>query len=239
MFNTLKITMYKNIIASTNIGLVRSINEDNYLIDNQDFSNIFESNNYKAKQLIVFDGIGGLDFGEVASKEARNYLEKELKANNVVDALVNTNTQLLKVLDNLNVDSFGTTVAGIKFNKNKIEVFNMGDSRVYRFRRGILVKLSKDHTFQNNVITSYLSKSNLNQINDIHYEVNEVGSLLNDIFLLTTDGVTDLITDEELSDILSSSDTLLEKHDLICDLVLTRGAHDNFTLIVYEVKEIE
>lgn len=233
--------MKTNIIALTNKGLVRKNNEDQYLIDKTNNILNFKEANYTPKVLVVFDGIGGLGNGDVASLAASNIFKEMLTSETVVETIICANNDLEAIrLESETIDSFGTTTAGIVFDEKDLHVFNMGDSRVYRYRSNMLLKLTEDHSYgedQTNLITSYLPKDNLNLDRDLFYEVFSYGKMTGDIFILTTDGITDLVSDLELKNIFDNKFNDLEtKIKLIEEMVLNRGAKDNFTIIIYEVR---
>lgn len=234
----------------SSVGLVRTQNEDVFTCDLDLYldEEIFISS--KVTTLCVYDGVGGNDFGEVAAYTCAKYIKDNINKFNVEKTIVESNN-LLKELKKTypKYRDMATTLAGVYIDGNKLHIFNVGDSRVYRVRNGLLIRLSRDHNYQNyikqynpfintkdikgkeNVITSYLGKEFFNSKKDINYIIDDYGFIKNDYLIITTDGITDLITDEELEDIYSSKGSFQEKASSVINLVNKRGATDNFTII--------
>jgi serine/threonine protein phosphatase PrpC len=139
----------------------------------------------------------------------------------------------------------GTTVAVLAMGPHQVICANVGDSRIYRVRDGRIERLSKDHTVvaqqvemgimtrqeaQDSSLKHVLTK-NLGSSMDIGVEITEVEPEERDRFLLCTDGLTDLLTDGEILDMVQAK----TRPDALCDhlvqAALQWGGHDNITVI--------
>lgn len=138
--------------AKTDIGKARDINQDYYYIPNQ------ESN---LQLFILADGMGGYNGGEVASSLAtqstRSYIEnnfnkiehtKENILNLIKNAIEYANMVVFeKAKNNSELQGMGTTLDVCFIYNNKIYIGHVGDSRIYRVRGEIIRKLTKDHSY--------------------------------------------------------------------------------------------
>lgn len=192
----------------------------------------------------VFDGMGGENFGEAASwaaarrlcrenlafwrgrKPNREYLERLVQELN--NAVVDARRQF-------RTDRMGTTMAMLCLDKTRGYVCNVGDSRVYRLRRGKLELLTEDHVMK----ISGRRKTPLTQNLGIDPEelliephIRELEPERGDCFLLCSDGLTDMLTDSQIQQILdggrSSADCVRE----LISAALERGGRDNVTAVV-------
>lgn len=139
----------------------------------------------------------------------------------------------------------GTTVAALLIMPSKVISANVGDSRIYLIREGAIERLSKDHTIvaeqlemgimtpeeANTSSLKHILTRNLGSAEDVLPEVFELEPANSDRFVLCTDGLTDLVTDEEILDLTLKA----EDPESLCrnfvDLALKRGAHDNTTVV--------
>lgn len=134
----------------------------------------------------------------------------------------------------------GTTVVGLYFISSCVYVYNVGDSRAYLFRNRGLTQLSKDHVLRNPV--KQKSKAPLTQHLGIDPEYMLVEPYITkhklnrgDRYLLCSDGITDMINDDEISDIMQSGETEEKCVDQLLRTALAHGGRDNITAIVCEI----
>ncbi|ATO46208.1 hypothetical protein C5L30_001578 [Companilactobacillus farciminis] len=230
--------------------------------NNQDYVNVF-----KNKKGIVFgivaDGMGGHRGGDVASdmavshlghnfeesevdeiSELREWIIRELSKEN--DRIVSVSNQF----DDLN--GMGTTMVGVFFVGSKMMVVNVGDSRCYIYANDELKQLSVDHSLvhelletgqispeeaenhpQKNIITQTLGVSQTVQPRVKDFD------LVNDaIILLCTDGLTNMVPENEIKDILSNKKMGLEtKCHLLIDKANAAGGRDNITALLFSTKD--
>lgn len=242
----------------TNKGLVRTNNEDHILIGdiiygNDSTFNIVSNDIFK---FFVFDGVGGNNAGEIASCLAAKLLSENISLNSIDEIifnLQNINHKIIeKSIEHEEYKNMATTIAGIIIQKNNFFVLNVGDSRVYRYRHEMFHQFSKDHTYyqelldkgisedfaikykNSHIITKCLGVSLLRP-EDISLVHVENGILPGDCFVICSDGVTDMISDDDILDILidnKSIDTIYEK---MVSKVISNGAKDNYSLILIQV----
>ena len=139
----------------------------------------------------------------------------------------------------------GTTVAVLAVFQGRIIAANIGDSRIYMLRNGHLERLSKDHTIVSEQVEmgimdpkdaetsplKHVLTRNLGSAESVTAEIFEFEPADGDRFLLCTDGLTDLLNDEEILQMIQAE----ESPEVLCrncvDEALKRGGHDNTTVI--------
>ena len=203
----------------------------------------------------VADGMGGHDAGDVASSRVTESL-LDLPATEDLDQLVGTavtalqkvNHDLIELAGGASKRSIGSTVVGLAISDGQFRCFWAGDSRGYRLRDRQIVQLSRDHSLvqdlvdsgmlqpdeavdhpNSNIITRAVGVAEQLRIDTVGGDVQR-----GDLFFLATDGVTRMVSDEELAEELSANRPADAARKLI-DLVLARGAPDNASLIITKV----
>ena len=240
--------------CASHIGKIRKKNEDNFCfngnhleMDNDGITGLFELNEKLSDKIYfaVFDGIGGENFGEVASYAAvERILDFEFDAQRIAelkDVVSELNIAVVKQQQKFLTDRMGTTMASIHFSKNNAIVCNVGDSRVYRYRRGRLLQLSVDHNERHfncqsdkTGLTQYLGMDPEEVLIEPHILKRKFES--GDIYLLCTDGLSGMLTDFEICDILSKGNNVGEMTDKLIASALENGGRDNVTAIVCLIK---
>ena len=217
-----------------NTGKIRKNNEDNFYFDgrclervNDGLNDVISSSQLLANNtcMAVFDGMGGERFGEYAS-----YLAAE-KLKQLLDETV------VKAQEELRTQHMGATMAGLWFFNRKAYICNLGDSRVYRLRGGVLKQLSVDHVEKRPLkpgrkapLTQHLGAGS----EEIRVEPSIAISGINfgDKYLLCTDGLTDMLADTEILEIMEHNAT---PHSIVRSLIrnaMEQGGRDNITVIV-------
>lgn len=231
-------------IAFSDQGLVRTNNEDVFLVNNE-VSNQKRQGRTTVNNFAVFDGIGGMEGGELASFEAATFLARypftKTTVNEVITRIKALNDHVVAVrYEKLN--GGGTTVAGVLVNGEQAFVYNVGDSRVYRYREGVCKQISVDHSINSfdpehnqirSFITQYIGKSGLLGT-DIRIAFERDGFLDGDVFIVCSDGVSDLIKTDKMSELITKHQNFEELSEEINKLIIKRGAHDNFTYILVQ-----
>jgi len=146
----------------------------------------------------------------------------------------------------------GTTVACIHVSPTLIVAANAGDSRIYMVRDAEIERLSKDHTIVSEQLDmgmmtieeavmsplKHVLTRNLGSLEEVEADVYEFEPLNNDRFVLCSDGLTDLVSDQEILDMtMEATDPELLCRDFV-DKALRRGGHDNTTVVTVFVTEI-
>lgn len=211
----------KIIQAETNIGLVRKNNEDVALA-------ITHPKDEQIHLLLVADGMGGKEHGELASSYTAKTFEKWFKAKSpkTLNNLEKVEDQVIELVDRINADIMkklgkniaGTTLSLALINRNGTVIANAGDSRCYIYKNKKLIQVSEDDSdvwyfykyglvrkddlryfFNNNIITSCIGLAD-----DICNVTTQVIENNYDMLLVVTDGVSDLITDRKIKKILET-----------------------------------
>ncbi len=207
----------------------------------------------------VCDGVGGYNGGDIAAAFVCEKLS-ELKitadfTKEVLDSYFSTiNTELVSMKNNpKQSNEFLTTVSGIILTDNKVWIFNSGDSRVYRVRNGLLRKMTEDHSVvQERInqgaiyedeelelskcsqITRYLGGDNINMP-----DVTEINTraLINDKYLICSDGLWSVVNLKIISDVLTSDLSLKDMCELLFKKAIDNNTDDNISVCVIQVKE--
>ncbi|MBP9840878.1 MAG: serine/threonine-protein phosphatase [Simkaniaceae bacterium] len=222
--------------CQTDIGLVRGNNEDAFeSLPEQGF-------------FALADGMGGHKAGEVASSEAVTFmcasieelfipLNKNLNIDHLTTSLEeyikNTNTWIHCLSKKRKAfQGMGTTLSTALFYDSQIIIGHVGDSRIYLFRQGNLIQLTKDHSIGRHTLTQAIGTSH-----HISPQIEVVPVKPGDIYLMCSDGLPDLLDDEEIQkrinplDIRSSTDHLI-------DGAKAAGGYDNITVVLLKVEHL-
>jgi serine/threonine protein phosphatase PrpC len=232
----------------THKGLVRETNEDAILaLDNR-------------KLWAVCDGLGGLAKGEIASR----VIVEMLALNSDHDPMQSRQQEVGKILSDANLElchrnaaeaaqnAMASTVAALAVDEKRFFCWWAGDSRVYRLRSKSLTRLTHDHRYvqalldagqlteaeaashpQRNVVTRAMGIEPALTIDRANGTV-EIG----DVFVLITDGVSAVLSDEEIAEKIHASDSE-RAADEIVNLCLKRGAPDNLSLVLVRASSTE
>ena len=241
-------------------GLRRRKNEDNFYFDGkclEQQNNGLKNPAYLEEPLkngtfyAVFDGMGGENFGEIASYAAARQMQQSQRK--LADFLVSEKKYLERLVEQLNdavtqaqkellTDRMGSTMVGLYFSGRYVYVCNVGDSRAYRLRAGEFLQISTDHTEK--IPTVENQKAPLSQYLGFDSEEIQLDPYIakgrmedGDLYLLCSDGLTDMLSNFEIADImLSCEDVELCVRKLI-DKALEQGGRDNITVVVCKVIE--
>lgn len=247
--------------GSTDVGLLRTHNEDCFAVSDRD------------QLYVVADGMGGHNHGEVASRIAVNSIFEFISqdedndgtlplgydaslhqhSNSLKRSIHAAHDHVLKAIrDDGSLLGMGTTVVTALRKDNILSVAHVGDSRVYRLRKGHLELLTQDHTWVNEqVVAGYLSEEQakshplknvvtraLGGDSDIVVDVLETEAAAGDLFLLCSDGLTTMLSDEEIHERLAADGSLED----ICRRLIhdsnARGGFDNVTVVLMEVDDV-
>lgn len=231
----------------SHIGKHRKENQDNLLCNGQylDCRNvgtvqIEQGSQISSKAPIfgVFDGMGGEECGEMASYIAAKELSEFVFDKNVKkgfdDFCKHANAMVCQHIAENNLVSMGTTAAILKFTKDKIYLCNIGDSKIFQLSDGSLKQISYDHV----CISAFGKKPPLSQ--NIGIPESELiispyiatGEYHNgDIYLICSDGLTDMLAVPDIEKILSEKKGLVAAEQLLKQ-ALDNGGKDNITFIL-------
>jgi protein phosphatase len=228
-------------VGRTDVGRQRSVNEDSLVLAPPFFA--------------VADGMGGARAGEVASAMAADAFEGESDSGEPPEAqlsriLREANRRIydLAVTDDSH-RGMGTTVTAAKVTGDEVSLGHVGDSRAYRLRDGELEQLTRDHSLvaelersgqitpeaaehhpQRSIITRALGPEP-----DVQVDTYTLAGRAGDLFLICSDGLTSMISDEELASILRSAANLEEAADSLVRAANQSGGKDNITVVLFRL----
>ena len=250
------------VASQSTLGLSTSrlTNEDNYGLRQQQLSD-----SESLIMGVVADGMGGMAQGEVASQIAvksvleepipQELLDEQSRADWLISLFKKANESIANT-----VKDGGTTLSLVLAIADRLMVAHVGDSRIYLIRQGEIKQLSEDHSLvammvasgqitqeeslehpDRNVLTKSLgSKRRLSDgyVQDLKRTSDGLSMTLenDDILLLCSDGVWDLVSNKELTEIFISSQSLQSAVDKTINKVLEKGASDNATLLALQCK---
>ncbi|MGV3654834.1 MAG: Stp1/IreP family PP2C-type Ser/Thr phosphatase [Noviherbaspirillum sp.] len=240
--------------ARTDTGQVRSHNED---------AITYSAEHGFA---ILADGMGGYSAGEVASGIATLEIEESLETalqttrggwtkdsgQLLRDAILHANISIIEAARREpRYSGMGTTIVATLFHHDKLTVAHIGDSRAYRFRAGRLEAITRDHSVLQEQIDAGLISvedarfaQNRNLLtramgieDDVEVEVHEHVTQAGDLYLLCSDGLFDMVPDEEIAIILADGARDL---DAACDALVAEanrmGGRDNISVVLVLVR---
>lgn len=236
-------------------GKVRSGNQDNFYFRGRyleeennglDAPLAFSGWQRSGMMLAVFDGMGGENHGETAAFTAARTMDTVRRpwnmdvqeflrgcADTLNDAVVQAQLQL-------HTRRMGTTVAALWLGAQHMYIWNVGDSRCYLLRDGTLKQCSVDHVGtllrpgeRKAPLTQYLGldPEELSIIPSISREALRRG----DRYLLCSDGVTDMLSQEQIKKILSGGGSCTDCVNALIAGAMEQGGKDNITAIVCEI----
>lgn len=234
--------------GKTDIGMVRSINQDSLFFSDKSIGNL--PNLY-----IVADGMGGHQAGDYASAHAVLWFVEYVKSCNYVNpitilktGIAKVNEQLLaKASENSELKGMGTTFVAAVLAEEKMYVANIGDSRLY-----VLAEEAKQITLDHSLVEELIRTGQLDRRRvRFHPEKNIITRALgtgseaipdffeiilqeNEKVLLCSDGLTNMVEDDEIRDIVMQKQFV----NKICDQLIERanyyGGKDNIGVVVVE-----
>ena len=230
--------------GESKIGFVRKVNEDSF--------DIFE----EEKIFIVADGMGGYVAGEVASKIAvaggQQYIRShDLSLPILEEAVVAANKAILdEVEQKPDLNGMGTTFTILAIVKDKALWAHVGDSRIYLFRNGQLIRVTKDHSIVENLLQDgQLSSDEADRHperniltravgvdKNIEVDTDSFTIYKNDRILLCTDGLNTMVSAAIIQSILGNY-ALSEREvvEQLLNVTYENGARDNVTVIVLTI----
>lgn len=232
--------------AKTDIGKLREINEDTFLVEDKIFA--------------VADGMGGHRAGEVASSMAIDILKKRAGEFEEGDTPQRIQKMLKEALDEVNDAivkrgetqgdylGMGTTLTAFHISERRIFLVHIGDSRAYLIRKEKITQLTQDHT----LVADMVGKGEISEeearihplknilVRALGTDVKAEADLLSeevqpgDRILLCSDGLSSMLRDEEILSIVNESESLENACQRLIDTANTNGGEDNITVVLVE-----
>ncbi len=243
-------TLHLESFGMTDIGLVRDHNEDVWAA-------------YPDVGLFLLaDGMGGHACGEVAASEAVEYLYRlfnEWKTNQEVpaskakaffqEAFLKVNAYIYRQgQHDDDLKGMGTTLCSLFFLRKEAIVAHVGDSRIYRFREGVLEPLTEDHSLVAELTAlGAIESAEADSFPYKHILTRAIGTQPHiepslatvqvephDVFLLCSDGLSNYVTPEQITEIIQASGSLDIKGQALIDVANENGGGDNVTAVLVE-----
>ena len=237
------------VFAKTDIGKAREKNQDYYYVSEE---------NDEPKIYILADGMGGYKGGEVASKLATDSVKKYIQSN--FDSIIKDKESILKLIasaveyanmvvyekskETQELEGMGTTLEVCLIYNNKAYIGHVGDSRVYRIRNEVIRKLTKDHSYVQQLIED---KKITREEAKTHPKKNMITRALGctpyvepdlrarnfekgDIFILCSDGLTNMVDEKQIYEIMKEDIQMAAER--LVDEANQAGGYDNITVII-------
>lgn len=225
--------------VASNVGLVRQTNEDSYLVGR----NLY----------VVCDGMGGARAGEVASEMACRGLSsldpKESGAEELAQAVRDVNRAIaVRSFEADYLLGMGTTLTGALVGRDLAWIAHVGDSRAYLLHEGTLRQLTDDHSWVGEMMRrgeltpneaavhphrSVITKA-LGTDTEVEPDILETPFVAGDRLLLCSDGLTGMVSDQDIAQILGRDDEPGNLASLLVQAALAGGGEDNVTVVVVE-----
>jgi PPM family protein phosphatase len=227
--------------ARTDTGRQRHANEDAYLA--------------RSPVYVVADGMGGAQAGEVASRVAAEAFDSfETPVDKLEEQLAHVARDAnRRIFELASADSsrsgMGTTLTGALVGDDEVSIVHVGDSRAYLLREGELRQLTRDHSLveelrrqgqltsreaeehpQRSIITRALGPEP-----DVELDLQTHQARSGDVFLLCSDGLTSMVREDRLREILTESESLREAVDRLVREANDMGGRDNITVVCFRL----
>lgn len=248
-------------VGKTDVGKVRSNNEDNFHVDPE------------IGLSIVADGMGGHSSGEVASKLAVDVTSDSMRkfilngqkfilgkvnpqfserANQLASSVRLSNQFIYETAKSKpQHQGMGTTIDCVLIQKNKISIAHVGDSRVYMIREEKIYQLTQDHSLVSDQVRQGLitkeeaEKSSLKNIltralgvdENVEVDIYEVDAFPGDILVSCSDGLDKMVKNDEILKAVHDMKTPKMIAEHLVDLANAAGGVDNVTVVVTQLKK--
>ena len=235
--------------AKSDVGKVRELNEDSfYISDSLDEVQLY----------MLADGMGGYKGGEIASKlaiqSAKNYIQSNFKEiekdKDSIIQLVGSSVEYANMIvyekskENKELEGMGTTLDVCLIYNNRVFIGHVGDSRVYRIRKEFMRKLTQDHSY----VQKLVKDGTITKEEAVHHpqknmlmkalgcnafvepDVMVKGFLKDDILIMNSDGLTNLVSQDEI--FREAKKNIEQAPKELVKLANENGGYDNITVIV-------
>lgn len=243
--------------AISDIGRKYDHNEDRYKLPDDIRKSLVKK---KGALFCLCDGMGGVNSGEVAAELSCNWIFKawyERKAKKkpvevMKEIVKETNTRLMELASEYKqYNGMGCTLVAALFWKAKAFFFNLGDSRAYLFDGEVLTQLTEDHSEvwdlykmgaitkddirnhpRNNLITRAIGVDKTLKPDDIGVNVTDIRKEA--LYLLCSDGLTDMVSESHITAVLKQKTSLEKKGEKLVEAANATGGKDNITVILIQ-----
>lgn len=232
----------------TDVGMHREMNQDCFYTSEMPVGNL-------PNLFIVADGMGGHNAGEYASRHtvdvvvevAKNSAHKK-PALILEEAIKAANEELIqKAEEDASMKGMGTTIVAVTIADRRIYVANVGDSRLYIVNNGI-TQITRDHSYVEEMVRrGEMDKETAREHPDKNIITRAVGAIkeieidffeadiqMEDEILLCSDGLTNMVEDEDIRRIIKGQRDTAEKAEKLVETANQNGGKDNITVVVIE-----
>ena len=219
------------------------VSVNNKLVSQGSYSESAETNCL----VVVCDGVGGVAFGNEAAEIVTGMFSSlggiKLTVDTISENIAKANEAVLTAQKkDFRHSKMSTTIAGLYINGNDFIAFNIGDSRIYRYRSPYIMQISTDHSVrqeqldmglepkpgQENIITRYIGGTRA-----IPNIINGAGRVFsNDVYILCSDGVWGVLANDDFEEVLSNDNGPEKACQTLIDLALQKGSRDNLSIII-------
>ena len=233
--------------SHSDTGRARRANEDSYYA--------------RAPVFVVADGMGGAQAGEVASRLAVEVFERGMGADDGVSsgeellaARVQEANSRIHEMSQAEQEraGMGTTITAAHVGEHDVAIAHVGDSRAYRLRGEEFVRLTEDHSLveemrrrgqltaqeadehpQRSIITRALGPEA-----DVAVDTSSWRGMAGDVYLLCSDGLTSMVPEASVADIMRAASTLRDAGRALIDAANGAGGRDNITVVLFRLEEV-
>lgn len=233
----------------TDIGRKRKLNQDYVYTSEQPVGNL-------PNLFIVADGMGGANAGDYASKVTVETMVADMAASfekspvRIIGKAIETANGVIykKSRENSELEGMGTTVVAATYIGGYLQIANVGDSRLYLVNDREIRQITRDHSLveemirvggiaradarnhpDKNIITRAVGVSDMVEADFFTVELND-----SDTALMCTDGLTNMLEDEEIRMIMAGSRDIVEKAERLIKAANDKGGKDNISVILIE-----
>ena len=233
----------------TNIGRRRKLNQDYVYTSEQPVGKL-------PNLFIVADGMGGHNAGDYASKVTvetmveRISASEETERTRILDEAIQAANSLIreKAGESPELEGMGTTVVAATCDGTRLCVANVGDSRLYVANKREIRQITRDHSWveemvrrggmgreearnhpDKNIITRAVGAEDSVKVDFFAVQLKE-----GDMILMCTDGLTNMLEDEEIRMILNGARDMVEKAEALVQAANDRGGRDNISVILID-----
>jgi protein phosphatase len=241
--------------AKTDPGRARDNNEDSVAI------------NEESRLAVLADGMGGYNAGEIASGMATAFIKSELSRWLTEVGMAARSKEVRRAMEicvesanlsifnaastNTHYAGMGTTLVVGVFRDDALVLGHIGDSRCYRYRAGKLEQITRDHSLLqeqldaglitpeqalHSTIRNLVTRA-LGVEEAVLLEVNEHKVELGDVYLMCSDGLSDMLNDEAIAQLMTPGIGLENKAQTLIDAANNQGGRDNISVLLVEVSE--
>ena len=231
----------------TDVGSKRQMNQDYVYYSDKPVGNL--PNLY-----IVADGMGGHKAGDVASRYTVTQFVTHIKENNgrnpisiIDDAILEANEELIELANTSeDFDGMGTTLVVCSYIVKSLFIANIGDSRLYLINKEKIKQITRDHSYVEEMVSNgEISRSNarlhekkniitraVGASMDVISDIFEISYHHGDIILMCTDGLSNMVDDETIKDIVLNHQDLEVATKKLVDEANKNGGKDNISVLI-------